>query len=75
MSEAVDAVVGFAFESLSLHRVQASIMPSNLASVRVVEKLGFRHEGVSLKYLHIAGKWEDHAIYALTREEWPSAPT
>lgn len=70
MTEAVRAVLGFAFDPLGLHRIQASIMPRNFGSVRVVEKLGFRHEGVSLRYLQIAGKWEDHAIYALTREEW-----
>jgi ribosomal-protein-alanine N-acetyltransferase len=70
MTEAVAAVVAFAFGTLDLHRVQASIMPRNVSSVRVVEKLGFRHEGVSQNYLHIAGKWEDHAIYALTREDW-----
>lgn len=70
MTEAVGAVVDFAFGALALHRVQASIMPRNLSSVRVVEKLGFRHEGVSRRYLHIAGNWEDHAIYAITREEW-----
>lgn len=75
MTEAVSAVVGFAFGPLGLHRVQASIMPRNVASTRVVEKLGFRHEGVSLRYLQIAGKWEDHAIYALTREEWTPPAT
>ncbi len=73
MTEAVGAVVGFAFGVLALHRVQASIMPRNLSSVRVVEKLGFRHEGVSRRYLHIAGNWEDHAIYAITCEEWRGA--
>lgn len=70
MTEAVAAAVRFAFLDIDLHRVQASIMPRNVASRKVVEKLGFREEGVSLRYLQIAGKWEDHVIYALTRDEW-----
>lgn len=69
MTEAVAAVVQFAFGDLGLHRVQASVMPRNRASVRVVEKVGFRYEGLSRSYLQIAGKWEDHAIYAVTRED------
>ncbi len=71
MTEAVRAVVGFAFDTLALHRVQAGVMPRNLASIRVLEKLGFRNEGLAVRYLQIAGKWEDHIIFAMTREEWP----
>ncbi len=73
MTEAVRAAVSFAFGPLGLHRVQASIMPRNLASVRVVTKAGFRNEGRSARYLQIAGKWEDHDIFALTREDWSEA--
>lgn len=75
MTEAVNAVVAFAFGPLALHRVQASIMPRNVASVRVITKAGFRSEGRSARYLQIAGKWEDHDIFALTREEWSSPTT
>ena len=70
MTEAVRAVVGYAFDTLALHRVQAGVMPRNAASIRVVEKVGFRSEGLAVRYLQIAGKWEDHVIFALTREEW-----
>ncbi len=71
MTEAVRAVVRFAFDVLGLHRVQAAVMPHNAASLRVLEKLGFRKEGESPRYLQIAGKWADHAVFAVTAEEWP----
>lgn len=68
--EALVVVCRFAFEDLALHRVQASIIPRNRASHRVVEKLGLRSEGVALRYLEIDGVWEDHVRYAMTAEEW-----
>ncbi len=69
-TDALTLCCRFAFEHLGLHRVQPAIMPRNVRSRRVVEKVGFRHEGTALGYLRIAGTWEDHHIYALTREEW-----
>ncbi|MDB5212145.1 MAG: Ribosomal-protein-S5p-alanine acetyltransferase [Myxococcaceae bacterium] len=69
VTEALAAVLDFAFGPAGLHRVQAAIMPRNARSLRVIEKLGFRHEGHAERYLQIAGKWEDHEIYARTREE------
>ena len=74
-TEAVRRVVGYGFDEASLHRVQAGVMPRNLRSIRVLEKVGFRFEGVSLRYLQINGAWEDHNMYALTVEEWASTPT
>jgi len=72
-TEAVAAVVEFAFDVLVLHRIQAAIMPSNARSIRVVEKLRFRREGFAERYLSIASRWEDHIIFAQTVEEWRSA--
>ena len=72
MTEAVRAVLGFAFEQAKLHRVQINIVPRNAASHRVVEKIGIRAEGIALKYLEIAGVWEDHVMYGVTAEEWPA---
>jgi ribosomal-protein-alanine N-acetyltransferase len=66
---AVGHVVRFAMSQAGLHRVEASVMPRNIASQRVLEKCGFRREGLSLRYLEIQGKWEDHFIYAITKEE------
>ena len=68
--EAVVAVCRYAFEELGLHRLQIAIIPRNRASGRVVEKLGFREEGVALRYLEINGVWEDHVRYGVTAEEW-----
>lgn len=68
-SEAVHAALEFAFGTLALHRVQAGVMPHNLGSIRVLEKNGFRKEGFAERYLQIAGRWEDHVIFAITAEE------
>jgi ribosomal-protein-alanine N-acetyltransferase len=68
--EAVVVTLRFAFEAISLHRVEISIIPRNLPSRRVVEKLGIREEGIALRFLEIDGVWEDHVRYAITAEEW-----
>lgn len=60
----------FGFERAGLHRIQPAIIPRNARSLRVVDKAGFRHEGRALRYLNIAGRWEDHEVFALTEEEW-----
>lgn len=60
MTEAIEAVVSFAFTELLLHRIEANVMPRNGASLRVLEKCGFASEGLSPKYLRINGRWEDH---------------
>lgn len=70
-TDAVRSACGFGFEKARLHRVQAGVMPRNKASIRVLEKVGFRHEGFSPRYLNINGHWEDHEMFALTTEEWP----
>ena len=54
-----------------LHRIEVAIRPENTASLRVVEKLGFRDEGLRRGYLHIAGQWRDHRTFALTADEVP----
>ena len=69
VTEAIRVMLDFAFGPAALHRVQAAIMPHNVRSLRVVEKLDFRREGYAERYLQIAGKWEDHVIFARTREE------
>lgn len=58
-----------AFETLALHRVEVNIRPDNVASLRVVAKLGFRDEGLRARYLHINGDWHDHRTFALTSED------
>lgn len=68
-TEAIGEVLDFAFGAAGLHRIQAAIMPRNAKSLRVIAKLGFRREGYAERYLQIAGKWEDHVLFAMTREE------
>ena len=69
MPLALAAACDHAFLGLGLHRVEVNIRPENVASLRVVEKLGFRDEGLRLSYLHIAGEWRDHRSFALTSED------
>jgi len=68
--EALVVLCRFVFEELHLHRVQVAIIPRNMASRRVVEKLKLRDEGVAVRYLEINGNWEDHVRHAITAEEW-----
>ena len=58
-----------AFGVLGLHRLEVNIRPENAASLAVVRKLGFRHEGLRRRMLHIDGEWRDHESFALTRED------
>jgi len=60
MTEALEAGINFIFNTIGLHRIEANVMPRNISSLRVVEKLGFHNEGLSPSYLKIYGKWEDH---------------
>ncbi len=68
---AVALVTDYLFNVTGLHRVEIDIRPENVASIRVVEKLGFRYEGLKERYIHINGAWRDHFVFALTHEEVP----
>ncbi len=70
MTEAVVATTSFAFGAAGLHRVQAAVMPRNAPSQRVLEKAGYRREGLAHRYLCIDGNWSDHVLFAITAEEW-----
>jgi ribosomal-protein-alanine N-acetyltransferase len=70
VAEGVVVVMRYAFEQLTLHRLEICIVPRNTNSRRVMEKLDVREEGVALRFLEIAGAWEDHVRYAITVEEW-----
>jgi ribosomal-protein-alanine N-acetyltransferase len=69
MPTALALAVDHAFTAGGLHRIEVNIRPENLASRRVVEKLGFRQEAYHRRYLHIDGEWRDHLGYALTTED------
>ena len=68
--EALAAVLRFGFEECLLYRMQVAIVPTNSASLRVVEKLGIPTEGIARKFLEINGTWEDHQLFAMTIEDW-----
>lgn len=68
---AVALITDYLFNVVGLHRTEIDIRPENLASLRVVEKLGFRFEGLKERYIHINGAWRDHFVFALTHEEVP----
>ncbi|KPH82852.1 MULTISPECIES: GNAT family N-acetyltransferase [Bosea] len=64
MSEAVRGALRFAFQELALHRVEAACLPSNAPSRRLLDRVGFQHEGLARSYLRINGAWADHLLYA-----------
>jgi [ribosomal protein S5]-alanine N-acetyltransferase len=66
---AVALAIDHLFEQLGLHRVEIDIRPENAPSLRVVEKLGLRKEGLKERYIHIDGAWRDHLVFAITKEE------
>ena len=68
--EGVVLMMRYSFEVLQLHRLEAAIVPRNVASRRVAEKVGLRDEGIAVRFLQIQGGYEDHVRYAITAEEW-----
>lgn len=71
MPTAVALTIDHCFVALGLHRVEINVRPENGPSLRVVDKLGLRDEGVRERFLHIQGQWCDHRTFALTAEEVP----
>jgi ribosomal-protein-alanine N-acetyltransferase len=67
MREAIDALSHYAFTTLDLSRLEAACLPENTASRGVLEKAGFKYEGVAQSYLQIAGRWRNHVLYANLR--------
>ncbi len=70
MTEGLGGMLTFCFENLGLHRVEAACLPSNEASKRLLARMAFHEEGYARKYLRINGKWQDHILFALLREDW-----
>lgn len=68
-AEAIIAGCNYMFAGRKLHRIEANIIPRNIASIKAIEKAGFVYEGISKKYLHINGVWEDHLHYVLLNGE------
>ena len=68
MTAAVRAVIPFAFGTLRLHRLEAACIPSNTASIRLLENTGFVREGYAREYLCINGIWQDHLLYGRLKD-------
>lgn len=68
---AVALATDYCFQELGMHRMEICIRPENAKSLRVVEKLGFRYEGLRRRYIHIDGDWRDHVCFAVLAEEVP----
>jgi [ribosomal protein S5]-alanine N-acetyltransferase len=69
MTAGIDLVLDRAFGELELHRLEANIQPKNKRSIELVRRAGFRLEGLSRRYLRIAGRWRDHERWAITVED------
>lgn len=69
MREAIGAVVHHAFERLDLSRIEAACLPENTASRQLLEKSGFKYEGVAQSYLQIDGRWRTHVLFASLRSD------
>ncbi len=69
---AVALVIDYLLNIVGLNRVEIDIRPENAASLRIVEKLGLRYEGLKERFIHINGDWRDHFVFAVTHQEVPN---
>lgn len=74
MTDAINIVVEYAFKSIGLHRVEADIQPANMASRRLVQKCGFKFEGVARELLFLNGRWRDHERWSKVDKRDSLAP-
>ncbi|WP_351236839.1 GNAT family protein [Streptomyces sp. NPDC002133] len=76
MAEGLTVALQHAFNDLRLHRLEANIQPANKASLALVQRLGFRYEGLSPAYLYIDGAWRDHERWSITAPSpWTPDPS
>ena len=69
-TEALQLILRFAFRTLKLHRIEASIQPDNVASKALVKRAGFKLEGYSPRFIKLRGRWRDHERWAILVEDW-----
>lgn len=74
-TEAARALVDFGFRDLRLHRIWADCDPANVASWRLLERIGLRREGHLRQNARVKGAWVDSLIYAILDHEWPRQPS
>ena len=69
MTRALPLVLDFSFDRLRLHRVEAACLPTNMPSRSLLTRAGFHQEGYARQYLCIAGKWQDHLLFAILHDD------
>lgn len=69
MTAAVRTILPFVFDQLRLHRVEAACLPTNTASIKLLENVGFVREGFARRYLRINGSWQDHILFAILKDD------
>jgi RimJ/RimL family protein N-acetyltransferase len=74
-TEALQLMVDYLFLGKEIHRVQANTDPENKASQHILEKVGFKKEGVSRRSSFVRGQWRDEGLYSILREEWKEPKT
>ena len=75
MTAGLRLVLREAYGPIGLHRVEANVQPDNVRSIALVERLGFRREGYSPRYLKVGGRWRDHVRFAILAEDFFTAET
>lgn len=70
MHRGLELTIDYCFKKSRLHRLEANIQPENERSISLIRGLGFRLEGLSLRYLKVCGQWQDHQRWAILAEEW-----
>ncbi len=74
MRDAVEAVLPHVFGKMGLHRLEAACLPHNERSIGLLRATGFTKEGYAKGYLRINGQWQDHILFAITKEDWKNKP-
>lgn len=75
MNEALQALLAYAFEELAIHRIEADVDPRNSASIRTVERLGFKQEGYLRERWQVNGEIQDTVFFGLLRPDWEAVKT
>jgi len=69
MTEVIRRIIEFGFERMNLIRIEASCLPKNIGSAKVMEKVGMEYEGILRKTIYVKGRYEDLKVYSIVREE------
>jgi RimJ/RimL family protein N-acetyltransferase len=71
--EVTEALVGFLFEEMSIHKIIARTDPENLGSIKILEGIGFRNETHLKRSVKIRGEWKDDLVYVILQDEWTNS--